>query len=116
MERRRELRVNTDQAVMVTVLGRQRQEMQGRTVDLSGRGMRIVLPKRVHPGDPIKVGLEDALLLGEVCYCRPQGRDFVIGIQLDQVLNGLADLSRLNQSLLDSPADPAVRAILPVSE
>jgi c-di-GMP-binding flagellar brake protein YcgR len=107
MERRREVRVVCDQTVRVTVLGRHRQEMQGTAVDLSGRGMRIMLPDRVPPGDAVKVHLDDVLLLGEICYCRPQGRGFVVGIELDQALIGLADLARLNRALADGASEPS---------
>jgi c-di-GMP-binding flagellar brake protein YcgR len=105
MERRREVRVVCDQTVRVTVLGRHRQEMQGKAVDLSGRGMRIVLTDRIPPGDPVKIQLDDTLLLGEICYCRPNGRGYVVGIELDQALIGLADLARLNRALSDDASE-----------
>ena len=111
MERRRDVRVSLDQTVRVTALGKNRQQIQGKAVDLSGRGIRITVPARVPPGAAVKIELDDALLLGEICYCRPCDRGFMIGVEIDQALHGLADLARLNQTLLndgDSASDRRV--------
>jgi hypothetical protein len=99
--------------VRVTALGTYRRKMDGIAVDLSGRGLRILLPDPVDPGDALKVELADTLLLGEVCYCSPQDYGFIVGLQIDQVLSGLADLARLNRALFDGTA---ARVILPISE
>lgn len=106
MERRREVRVASDQTVRVTVLGSYRQRMNGKAVDLSGRGLRVVLPHRVSPGNPVKIELDDALLLGEICYCQPRGHGYITGIAVDQALNGLAELARLNDALFDDASEP----------
>jgi len=100
MERRRDVRVSLDQTVSVTALGRNRQQMQGKTADLSGRGIRILVPATLLVGDPVRIDLEDALLLGDVCYCQPHDSGFMIGVEIDQALSGLAELARLNQALL----------------
>lgn len=113
MDRRREVRVTADQIVKVTALGKYRQKMDGIAVDLSGRGLRVLLPDPVEPGDALKIDLEDTLLLGEVCYCTAQDYGYIVGIEVDQVLSGLADLARLNRALFEGT--PA-RVILPVSE
>lgn len=112
MERRRETRLRTNQEVMITVLGKHRTQMQGKNMDLSGCGMRVAVPDRVSPGDAVKVDMDDALLLGEVCYCRRHESGFILGIELDQALSGLADLKRLNDSLLDDAERlPAAEAV-----
>ena len=113
MDRRREVRVTADQIVKVTALGEDRQKMDGIVVDLSGCGLRLLLPDPVEPGDALKIELEDSLLLGEVCYCSPQDFGYMAGIEVDQVLSGLADLARLNRALFE---DTPARVILPVSE
>ena len=101
MERRRDVRVNLDQMVRVTALSGNREAMQGMAADLSGRGIRVLVPERLAAGDPVRIDLDDALLLGEVCYCEPCESGFLIGVELDQVLNGLAALERLNRVLLN---------------
>jgi len=106
MERRSEPRVIADQAVRITTLGKYRHEMQGKAVGLSGHGMQITVPNRVAPGDPVKIELDDTLVFGEICYCCPNGRAFMIGVQLDQALQGLAELARLNRALLSDEPRP----------
>lgn len=115
MDRRSQLRIAADQKVVVTLLGRQRRTMHGRIVDISGKGLRLLIPERGMPGDPLKIVLEDALLLGEICYCRREDRGFLLGIELNQALNGLAALAQLNRALLEHDRADR-RAILPVSE
>ena len=113
MDRRREVRVTADQIVRVTALGKYPLQMDGIAVDLSGRGLRILVPDAVDPGDAVKIDLEDTLLLGEICYCKPRDYGYIVGIEVDQVLSGLADLARLNRALFE---DTPARVILPVSE
>lgn len=110
MERRTYIRVAVEQSVCVTSL-RDRHVVMGKAVDLSGRGMRILLPSRLPPGDPIRMELEDALLLGEICYCRPEGDGFLAGVQLDQVLSGMAGLALLNRALLNAGAESETSAL-----
>jgi PilZ domain len=100
MERRRDFRSKLNQAVRVTVLGRDRYQVHGKAADLSGRGIRILIPVPLPAGDPVRIDLDDTLLLGEVCYCEPEGRGFMIGVQLDQAINDVAALARLNVGLV----------------
>ena len=100
MERRHELRVTSDQTVDVAALGPDRRQMKGITLNMSGRGISIFVPTAFSPGDAVRIELEDALLLGEVCYCRPHNEGFIVGLEVDQVLEGLAELNRLNRALL----------------
>ena len=103
MERRREPRATADQTVVVTVLGRQALQISGTAVDISRRGLRLLLSGRVSPGDPVKIDMDDDLLLGEICYCETQGADFIVGVELDQALAGLSELARLNLALFEEP-------------
>ncbi len=110
MERRRELRVTSEEPVRITVLGAHEKRMQGRAVDISGQGVRILVPEPIAAGAAVKIELDDSLILGEVCYLQPDGRWFLAGIEIDQVLAGLGELARLNGILLDDGADrPANR-------
>lgn len=110
MERRSELRLALDQAVRITCLDENRHVVVGRAVNLSGRGIRVLLPDGLRAGQPVRVDVDDTLLLGEVCYCEPGEKEFVVGIEIDQALGSLSDLARLNRALLGE------RVILPVSE
>ncbi len=107
MERRRELRVGSEEAVRITVLGAREKRMEGRAVDISGQGVRILVPEAIAAGFAVKIELEDSLILGEVCYSQPDGRGFLAGIEIDQVLTGLGELARLNRNLLDDGGERA---------
>ena len=62
--------------------------------------MRVRVPQPVAGGAAIRVEVEDQLLLGEVCYCQSlTGGQFAVGVQLEQSLNNLDDLSRLMKAL-----------------
>lgn len=113
MERRRDVRVSLDQKVRVTVLGRRvlgtnDWQVDARAADLSGRGIRILAPARIASGDAVRIDLEDAMLLGEVCYCQPHNDGFMIGVQLDQALSNVGELARLpgRADISRSPSAP----------
>ncbi len=41
----------------------------GRTLDASESGLSLVSPSPLPLGTPLKLGVADAVVLGEVCYC-----------------------------------------------
>ncbi|MDP8983219.1 MAG: hypothetical protein M3O35_21805 [Acidobacteriota bacterium] len=83
-----------------------------RGVELSGRGMRVRAPIAVAAGSAVKVETQDVLFLGEVCHCAPDGEAYAIGLDLDQALTGLLELSRYNEGLREESdgAKPRTRA------
>lgn len=90
--------------MLVTVLGSHALQISGTAIDISGRGLRLLLSGRVGPGDPVKIDMDDSLLLGEVCYCQTQGSDYIVGVEIDQALAGLSELARLNLALFEEPS------------
>lgn len=80
--------------MVVTVLTEPQTRMDARVKDASGRGLGLVTPIPVPPGAPIRIEIDDALVLGEAIYCRQDGEEHFIGVELDQVLVGLTELSR----------------------
>jgi hypothetical protein len=68
--------------------------MEGLVRNASGRGLGVVTPARVEPGAALRIEIEDAVVLGEAIYCRPEREGHFIGIELDQVLVGLTELGR----------------------
>jgi hypothetical protein len=103
---RSERRFGVRLPAIVTVLSGEDVRVTAHIRNASGRGLALEMPTPVSPGAALKVEMEDALLLGEAVYCRSESGKYVVGLQLDQVLNGLAELS---QRLREFSEEPAVR-------
>jgi hypothetical protein len=95
MELRREHRIPVEHPIILTVLGDHEIRLVASVKDASPRGVGIETAERLPPGAAVKIEIGDSIFLGEVMYCRAAGRGFFAGIELTQVLNGLAALSRL---------------------
>ena len=68
MERRSALRIEEKSPVKITVLSGAGRSFAGRLQDISSGGARVALPEKLAPGTLIRIDLEDALLLGEICH------------------------------------------------
>ncbi len=101
MERRREPRFHTNQPARITILRDGKPVIEGRLLNISGRGLRLALPAPIAPGTPLKLEIGDALILAEVAYIQEDGGTIQAGVRVDQVLSGLSELMRLHRSLLN---------------
>jgi hypothetical protein len=102
MERRREARIRADKPVELTVLGNEEASGPAQVIEFSGHGLQLVLHRPIPANSAVKVEGEDWLMLGEVCYCRQEGIHFVAGLKIDQTLENLDELSKLNENLLST--------------
>src|ERR1039457_2232499 len=97
MNQRREPRFEANQCVWVTLFGEPDIRLPARIKNVSVRGIGFELQGPVAIGTALKVELDDALLLGEVIYCRPDSdkdeASFYVGVELEQALCGLGDLA-----------------------
>lgn len=100
MEKRAGPRFPVDKVVFVTPLDGGSAQFQARMQDLSGTGMRLLLPLPVSSGTLLKVEWDDTLLLGEVCYCDPADGGFAAGLELQHALLQTGELARLSRRLL----------------
>jgi hypothetical protein len=98
MNERLEMRIPADRAVAVTLLGDIDTPLKARVKDMSGRGIGLELEHEVSVGTALRIELDDALVLGEVVYCRWDGASFAVGVRLEQALTGLAELRRSVES------------------
>ena len=101
MEQRREPRFQADQPVTVRVLRTPEQQQVARVVNASGRGLALEISVPVAPGTALQIEMEDALIFAEAVYCRNGKPPYLIGVELDQVLCGLSELSRKLQEFAD---------------
>jgi hypothetical protein len=107
MEQRRDQRVPTDQPVSLTVLGDLETRLTAVVKNASGRGLGLISPASVPSGAAVKIEVGDSIFLGEAMYCKATEDGYYLGIELTEVLSGLAALSRMAQEFNDQ-LDPAV--------
>ncbi|MGA3239493.1 MAG: PilZ domain-containing protein [Bryobacteraceae bacterium] len=101
MEQRREQRVPTDQPVSLTVLGDPETRLTAVVKNASGRGLGLISPESVPSGAAVKIEVGDSIFLGEAMYCKAMEDSYYLGIELSEVLSGLAALSRMAQEFND---------------
>jgi|SRR5580692_4495291 hypothetical protein len=107
MEQRRENRVPIEQPVSLTVLGDPETHLTATIKNASGRGLGLLSPESVASGAAVKIELGDSIFLGEVMYCETLESGNFLGIELTEVLSGLAALSRIAQQFREE-LEPAV--------
>jgi len=94
MDQRREPRFAADAAVAVTVLGQHPICHTACVKNASGRGLGLQMDHPVPLGSALKIEGEDSTLFGEVAYCQEVESLFLVGVDLDQMICGLAGLGR----------------------
>lgn len=122
MERRRELRVEANEPVVVTELGgHRRARMGGMLLDMSGGGLLVKLPRSIKCGAAVRVEASNMLALGDVVRCEPDADQFRVAIVIHHSLRELQDLENLNRALIgeerasrETPAFPPSAPIMKV--
>jgi PilZ domain len=104
MNQRREERFQTNQPVAITLFGEPDIQISGQIRNISGKGIGLELAQAVAPGTTLKVQVPDALLLGEVIYCRRDESSYYVGVELEHSLTGLSELSRMIEAYNDAMA------------
>jgi hypothetical protein len=100
MDQRREPRFQSDQPIVVNILSDPPTQMAARVTNASGRGLGLVTPEPIPPGAAIRIEIDDAVVLGESIYCRPDQGSHYVGVELDQVLVGLTELGKRLETLM----------------
>ena len=105
MGERKDCRFETNQPVRLTVLGRYSREADTQLpacmVNVSGRGISLTTQFSVPVSSAIRLDVDDNILLGEVCHSRQTGPgEFVCGVQLEQALSSVGDLSKLVSGIM----------------
>src|SRR5437867_1974837 len=92
---RSEPRFEVNQPVTATVIGKDVDRIPARILNLSGKGMRVSIDRRLPVGAAVKIEWRDTLLLCEVCYCCPEGELFSAGLQVEHALFHTMELASL---------------------
>ena len=108
MEYRSEPRYEIDQPLMVTDLRVGLGPFLGRLVNLSARGVQVILNWELAVSSEVKIEWDGTLLLGAVVYCKPQGGEYSIGVALE---HAVYDTHLLTEILSEGPDyDEAISA------
>jgi hypothetical protein len=111
VERRLDHRHVIDMDVHVTRLTCPALSGHGHVVDISNSGVCIKAPFELAAGDIVRLEMADSNLFGFVVHASPEGDAFRAGIEIQRVLIGGTDLSRVLQMALRQ-ALPGVPGVL----
>jgi len=95
VDRRFDHRYFTDAEINVTTLSDPGRYGSGRMTDLSDNGMSVLVPLELAPGDIVQLQIGDSTLFGFVVHSAREGESFRAGIELQRVLIGGSDLSKV---------------------
>jgi hypothetical protein len=56
---------------------------KARLADLSVHGLSLILNKELHVGSSVTVEWGSYAFVGESIYCEPRGREFLVGLRVD---------------------------------
>ena len=96
--------------VTISEVERPERMIPGRVANISGSGIQLILPLDVAPGSVLRLDVSGNSLFGHVVYAKPEGEEFLTGIELTRVLFGDNDLSKLLEAVLKAQM-PAVAAM-----
>ncbi len=97
MENRREDRIPVDRPITLTVLGDPEIRLTASAKNASPRGIGVMTTETIKPGAAVKIEIGDSIFLGEALYCHATEGGYYVGIELTEVLSGLAALSKMAQ-------------------
>jgi hypothetical protein len=86
MNRRREQRFEIDQAVTLTGLERSTPSTVGRLTNLSATGLAVVTGRGYPSGTALRIECGETQLFGTVVHCTAAGREFSLGIELEDAI------------------------------
>jgi hypothetical protein len=103
-EQRRQDRQDADQIIRISLTrGVARQTETARMVDISEGGLCFVGSRYLSPGTPLTIEFDDCRIVAEVRHCRLREygtiRQFFIGVQVHQILDGVETWLALTQSV-----------------
>jgi hypothetical protein len=106
MERRQHERFRVQYEARITKLDENRQAVLGRVTDASSSGLSILLPLTTQPQDLLQLEIADSVLYAHVIHSTPEGPEFRIGVEVEQVLLGTTELAGLlKKTLIDAIPD-----------
>jgi len=85
-EKRKNPRVTTDDAALLTVLQPERSaRVKIRVIEASKDGMKLLIPHQVITGSIVQIHVRDLFIMAEVRYCIPKAQEFHAGVKIQDV-------------------------------
>lgn len=83
MNRRSRTRFRTDLTVNVSCADLPGYGARARLADLSVHGLSLILKERIPIGSIVKVEWGSATFTGELIYCKPHDKEFLLGLKIE---------------------------------
>jgi hypothetical protein len=83
MNRRSRTRFKTDLTANVTCPELPGSGVMARLANLSVHGLSLILNKNLAVGSQAKVEWGTVTFVGEVVYCKPHGKEVIVGLKVD---------------------------------
>ena len=83
MDRRSRTRFKTDLTATVTCSDLPGGTAKARLANLSVHGLSLIIDKKLHLGSLARVEWGSETFVGEVIYCRPHGKEIVVGLKVE---------------------------------
>jgi hypothetical protein len=85
-EQRTQRRMPTDDPAVLTVLKPERSpRLKMRILDASQHGLKLLISQELMRGALVQLYVRDRFIMAEVRYCRPAGKAFHVGVQIQDV-------------------------------
>jgi hypothetical protein len=83
MNRRSRTRFKTDLTVLVTAPDLPNTPVKARLADLSVHGLSLIINKQLNAGASVKVEWGNSTFVGELIYCQPHRKEYLIGLKIE---------------------------------
>ena len=83
MNRRNRTRFRTDLTANVTCNDLSDSSAKARLANISVHGLSLILNKKLSVGSLAKVEWGSVTFVGEVVYCKPHGKEVIVGLKVD---------------------------------
>ncbi len=84
-ERRKDARASLSAPLTLRLLNDSGRFIEGQLGNVSTRGLKIQVPEALEPGVMVQIRLGGKIIMAEVRYCSPHGREFHVGVKIQDV-------------------------------
>ncbi len=84
MNRRSRTRFKTDLTAVVICSDSPGVQIKARLADISVHGISLIVNKELNIGSAAKVQWGNVTFVGELIYCKAQGKEFLAGLKIEE--------------------------------